>query len=264
MGGTGKTPTTIELVRRLNDMGKNPCVISRGYGGNTAGPVMVDIRKHTADDMGDEPILMAAFAPVCVARDRVLGAKLALQNGADVLVLDDALQNPSLFHDLTITVVDGAVGFGNGRVFPAGPLREPTETGLSRSDLVISIGGMVAIDGPDAVSATLDPLQTGMDWQGLRALAFAGIGRPEKFYKTLRDLGADVVQTRSFGDHQKIPEPLLKRLLTEAQAMNAQLVTTEKDAARLPKAWQQQVITLPVRLNIKQDAKLCALLQGLF
>ena len=264
LGGTGKTPTVIELVRRLQEMGKSPVVLSRGYGGSMDGPVMVDIKKHTADDVGDEPILLAGFAPICVGSDRNASADMAIANCADVLVLDDGLQNPTLHYDLTITVVDGVVGFGNGRVFPAGPLRETVKQGQTRTDLFLSIGGRVTIDGAKVLSGTLEVLQTGMEWQGMRALAFAGIGRPQKFFNTLRRVGANVVQERSFGDHQKIPVAILTRLQKEAEALNAQLVTTEKDAARLPKVWQQRVITLPVRLKVEEGEVLDDALMGLF
>jgi tetraacyldisaccharide 4'-kinase len=265
MGGTGKTPTVIDLVMRLTAMGKNPCVVSRGYGGSLQGPVMVTA-EHTADDVGDEPVLLSGFGPVCVSRDRAVGADMAIAQGADVIVLDDGLQNPALAYDLTITVVDRGVGFGNGRVFPAGPLRERVSRGLARTDIVLAIGATGDIETGEVPLTTgvLEPLQTGMDWDGLHAYAFAGIGRPEKFFNTLRDLGAKVIETREFGDHQKIPEAMLKRLDADAWAKGAQLVTTEKDAARLPKAWQQKVLTLPVRLAIDDDDVLVAKLNALF
>lgn len=265
MGGTGKTPTVIDLVMRLSEMGKTPVVVSRGYGGSLAGPVIVT-PDHTADDVGDEPVLLSGFGTVCVSRDRFAGAKLAVQNGADVLILDDGLQNPALTYDLTITVVDRTVGFGNERVFPAGPLRETVSQGLSRSDLVLAIGhqGHVPTESVPLLTGVLKPLETGMDWKDLNTYAFAGIGRPEKFFNTLRSLGAKVIETREFGDHQKIPETMLKRLDADAWAKGAQLVTTEKDAARLPKAWQQKVLTLPVRLSIDDDSLLVDRLTSLF
>ena len=265
MGGTGKTPVVIDLVSRLLEMGKKPIVVSRGYGGSYQGPIMVS-SEHTADDVGDEPILLTGFSEVCVSRNRIEGANMALSQGADVIILDDGLQNPDLSYDLTITVIDQKVGFGNSRVFPAGPLREPVASGLSRTDLIVSIGdkALTFINNVPCINGYLKPLETGMDWNGLRSFAFAGIGRPEKFFSTLKTLGAEIVATREFGDHQKIPTSMLKRLEAEALANNAQLVTTEKDAARLPKEWQQKVLTLPVRLELNDNKKLTGFLNKLF
>ena len=247
MGGTGKTPVVIDLVMRLLEMGKKPIVVTRGYGGSNKGPIMVT-SKHTADDVGDEPILLTGFSEVCVSRNRIYGAKMALSHGADVIILDDGLQNPDLLYDLTITVMDQKVGFGNSRVF------------------IISIGdkALTSIRNVPCLNGYLKPLETGMDWNGLRSFAFAGIGRPEKFFSTLRTLGAEIVATREFGDHQKIPVSILKRLEAEASLKNSQLVTTEKDAARLPKEWQQKVLTLPVRLSLNDEKKLNSLLNKLF
>jgi tetraacyldisaccharide 4'-kinase len=265
MGGTGKTPTVIDLVMRLSEMGKLPVVVSRGYGGSLEGPLMVSA-SHTADDVGDEPVLLSGFGLVCVSSDRFAGAQMAIAHGADVIILDDGLQNPALRYDLTITVVDREVGFGNGRVFPAGPLREPVSSGLARTDLVLAIGskGEIETNRVPVMTGELKPLKTGMEWDGLHAFAFAGIGRPQKFFNTLKGLGAKVKETREFGDHQKIPIAMLKRLESEAWAKGAQLVTTEKDAARLPKEWQQKILTLPVRLAIDDDSLLVKKLEKLF
>ena len=265
MGGTGKTPVVIDLVMRLLEMGKKPIVVSRGYGGSHIGPVMVS-PNHTADDVGDEPILLTGFSEVCVSRNRKEGAQMAINHGADVIILDDGLQNPDLSYDLTITVVDQQVGFGNSRVFPSGPLRETVKNGLLRTDLIVALGGrdLSSINNVPCISGFLKPLETGMDWDGLRSYAFAGIGRPEKFFTTLKKLGAVIVATREFGDHQKIPESILKRLEAEASLSNSQLVTTEKDAARLPKNWQLKVLTLPVRLSLNEENKLNHLLNKLF
>ncbi|MDB4191222.1 tetraacyldisaccharide 4'-kinase [Amylibacter sp.] len=265
MGGTGKTPVVIDLVLRLLEMGKKPIVVSRGYGGLYQGPIMVS-SEHTADDVGDEPILLTGFSEVCVSRNRIDGANMALSQGADIIILDDGLQNPDLLYDLTITVVDKKIGFGNHRVFPAGPLRESVTRGLARTDLIIGIGeNYINIENNlPFIDGFLKPLETGMEWGGLRSLAFAGIGQPKKFFSTLKTLGAEIVATREFGDHQKIPTSMLKRLEAEALANNAQLVTTEKDAARLPKEWQQKVLTLPVRLELNDDKVLTGFLNKLF
>ena len=263
VGGTGKTPTVIKLLSVFNALGIAAHVISKGYGGSTKGPLRVDEVTHTASDVGDEPLLIAAFGPCWVAKDRAAGAQAAISAGAEVLILDDGMQNPDLIKDFTIMVVDAGVGFGNERLLPAGPLRQGVSDGLVVADMVLSIGPRSSQDvfskrfkGTEDVPhvrAALEPLQTGMLWHDLRAFAFAGIGRPEKFFETLRDTGASVVATRSFGDHETLSGKLLRRMEIEAAQMGAQMVTTEKDAVRLPKAWRQKVITLPVRLDVEDE-----------
>ncbi|MCC5969465.1 MAG: tetraacyldisaccharide 4'-kinase [Pararhodobacter sp.] len=270
-GGTGKTPVVIALAQMLGEGGWSVHVVSRGYGGTLAGPVQVIERRHTAAQVGDEPLLIAAFAPVWVSRDRAAGVRAAQAAGADLVLLDDGMQNPSVLKSRTVVVVDAETGFGNGRCLPAGPLREPVDVGLKRADLVLPVGSATArqrfaaqwakeLAGTPVLGGELVPLQTGMQWQGLRALAFAGIGRPQKFFDTLKALGVELAATKALDDHQPLGAPMFRRLDQEAVALKAQLVTTEKDVVRLPRNLRTRVLTLPVRLQLDDPGALLDLL----
>jgi tetraacyldisaccharide 4'-kinase len=264
-GGAGKTPTVMWLTARV----PGAHVVSRGHGGRLEGPVRVDPDRHDASEVGDEPLLLAAFAPTWVAKDRAAGGRAAATAGATAILLDDGFQNPALEKDLSIVVVDAGAGFGNGRVLPAGPLREAVGAGLARADFVLTIGSDAQQDrltlppAPPRLRGRLAPLATGMPWAGLPVFAFAGIGRPEKFFETLRDLGADIRGTEALSDHQPLTPALLKRLGDRAAALSAQPVTTEKDAVRLPPALRGRVLTVPVRLEIEDEAPLGVALDGL-
>lgn len=258
-GGGGKTPTVIALIQRLSERGRKVHVVSRGYGGSLTGPVRVDDTRHRAEAVGDEPLLLSAFAPVWVAKYRAAGVRAAEAAGAEVILLDDGFQNPAVIPALRLLVADAARGFGNGRCIPAGPLREPVGIGLARADILLTIGETSAQAGFDAVWGPFDPprmrgrllpLQMGVDWKGERVLAFAGIADPSRFFATLRAEGAEVLRAEALGDHEILSEALLRRLEADAAALGAQLVTTEKDAVRLPPQWRARVLTLVVRLAV--------------
>ena len=269
VGGTGKTPTAIALIERLTARGQRVAVVSRGYGGSLTGPVQVT--TQSAAQVGDEPLLLSAFAPTFIAHDRAAAVRLAEASGAQVILLDDGFQNPAVAKDLALIVVDAAMGFGNGHCLPAGPLREPVAVGMRRADLVLSIGAAAAQAtfrarwplAKPVIAAELHPLAMGMDWHGARVIAFAGIGNPDKFFATLRGEGAQVLRAVALDDHQPLSDALITRLQLEAVTKVAQLVTTEKDAVRLPARFRTEVLTLAVRLRLPDWSLLDAALAKL-
>jgi tetraacyldisaccharide 4'-kinase len=243
LGGAGKTPIALTLGRMLHAAGRRPFFLTRGYGGALAGPLTVEIEKHTARQVGDEPLLLARIAPTIVARDRVAGAAIAREAGAGIVVMDDGFQNPSLQKHLAILTIDGRHGIGNGRVFPAGPLRAPLEAQLARAHALVVIGeatgaasvvtacrargfkifhGRLAPDPAAVAALTARPV-----------LAFAGIGHPEKFFATLAAAGIAAPVRRSFPDHHRYTAAQAAALVAEAERRDLELLTTEKDLVRL-------------------------------
>ncbi len=263
VGGTGKTPVAIALAHLLAARELKPVFLSRGYGGKLHGPILVSPDSRAAD-VGDEPLLLSRAAPVVVARDRRAGAQLAEAHGADVIVMDDGHQNFALEKDLSLVVVDGESGFGNGHVFPAGPLREPITQGLARADAVIVTG-----DGdPDLRGFTRPVLRThlvhdGPSVTGRRLVAFAGIGRPAKFFQALRALGAELAAGVPFADHHVFTQAEIARLKAKARAADALLVTTEKDYVRFTPDAREGIVALPVHAAFDDEAGLARLLDSL-
>ncbi|OFW72307.1 MAG: tetraacyldisaccharide 4'-kinase [Alphaproteobacteria bacterium RBG_16_64_48] len=241
-GGGGKTPTAIAVAALLAELGARPAFLTRGYGGTSEGPVLV-VKGQSAEEVGDEPLLLAEAAPTMVAADRKAGAAALEATEADLIVMDDGLQNPSLAKDLSLVVVDAAAGIGNGLIMPAGPLRAPLDRQIARSNALIVIGDgskaapladAFAGQGKPVLKARMVPRQD-RRWLGvLPVIGFAGIARPEKFFATLRNNGARLIDTRSYPDHYRYSERQARSLLREAKDYNAMLVTTEKDWVRLP------------------------------
>ena len=259
-GGSGKTPVAMALAQILLAQDKKTFFVTRGYGGSTSGPTEVTAIS-TAAEMGDEALLLARVAPTIVAHDRAQGAILAVARGAEVIVMDDGHQNFTLAKDLSLIVVDGQSGFGNGLMIPAGPLREPVAQGLSRADAVIIVGhgtpDLQGYTGP-VVRAQMTPRQNAL--RGQRVFAFAGIGRPEKFASSLKEAGANVIGTQFFADHHVFRADEIKNL--RRRAAGAQLITTEKDYVRLSAAQREGVAVLEVGISFGDD--MAPLLNRLF
>lgn len=264
LGGAGKTPTVIDLLHRLDARGIAAHAVTRGYGGSERGPHRVDVRDRPAR-VGDEPLLLASHAPTWVARDRAAGIRAALAAGAQAIVLDDGFQNPGVAKDLSIIVVDGGSGFGNGRVFPAGPLRETVTSGLARADAVLVIGDdfEVATSLP-VLRAGLEVRYHGPPLEGQAVFAFAGIGRPGKFFDTVRGMGARVVDVEAFPDHHVYSGTMANRLLARGDEQLAHTVTTEKDMVKLPPSMRGKIWPVPVALAYEDETGIEALLDTVF
>ena len=273
LGGSGKTPAAIMVARDLQAQGARPVFLTRGYGGRLGGPVMV-ASTHTAAEVGDEPLLLARVAPTIVARDRVAGAAAAEAAGAEIIVMDDGFQNPALAKSVSIVVIDGRRGIGNGCVFPAGPLRAPLAAQLAPGPLLLVIGEVGgsaeavrnAAAGRGVMTGRLVPDPAAMAaLAGRRTLAYAGIGDPEKFFATLRTAGIAVEETRSFADHHVLTAAEAAELIARADERRLTLVTTEKDLARMTgddalATLAARTMTLPVTLSIDDATPLAGLL----
>lgn len=267
-GGAGKTPVALALSRCFAGHGVAVHIVSRGYGGRLRGPVLVDPTRHDAAAVGDEALLLARQVRCWIARDRAAGVAAAAAGGAGAIVLDDGFQNPAVVKSLALIVVDAAYGFGNRRVMPAGPLREGLERGLARADAIVLLRG-------EAAAATAAPLALGgalpvvpaelvpVDGErlaGARVFAFAGIGRPQKFFAMLRIAGAELVGAKSFPDHHPFRPGEIARLRRAAARAGARLVTTAKDFVRLAPAERRDIEVFEVEIRWTDKAALAGLI----
>ena len=272
VGGAGKTPVVREILRHLTEAGLTAQGLSRGYGGRLVGPVLVDPTRHAAADVGDEPLMLARDYPIWVAHHRASGAQAAAEAGAEVIVMDDGHQNPSVAKALSLVVVDGETRddewpFGDGAVFPAGPLREPLKRGLARADAVVLLLP-ADLEAPDpqllAIFGKLPVLIARLEPDHAppagRQLGFAGIGKPWKVERALKAAGCDLVDFIRFADHQVYDEGTLKALAAQAGARGAGMVTTEKDWTRLPPAWRSRIALWPVRARFEDEDALTEVL----
>jgi tetraacyldisaccharide 4'-kinase len=263
VGGAGKTMVVLDILTRLPG---HPYALTRGYGGKLKGPVLVDRGQHDARDVGDEAMLLAARAPTVVARDRAAGARLALAEGASAIVMDDGLQNPSVKKTLSLLVIDGGYGFGNGFLLPAGPLREPVAAAAARCQAAVLIG----TDETGALAqlpANLPVHRAELQAQCAESLArrpviaFAGIGRPEKFFRSVLSLGAELVDTHAYPDHHVYSARDITALLGQTSQTGAKLVTTAKDFVKLPPALRTACLVVQAQLAWEDEDAWNSLLQ---
>lgn len=264
VGGSGKTPLALDLALRLGARGRSPAFLTRGHGGSARGPLRVQL-DHDAAAVGDEALLLVRRAPTYLGADRAATARLAVADGADVLVMDDGLQNPSLEKTLSLLVIDGGAGLGNGHVMPAGPLREPVSAAAARCRAAVLIGAdrTGANPGLPILHALLIPSSTDLASLPQRLVAFAGIGRPEKFFETLEAHGHAPLATRAFADHHRFLSAELDAIATWAAALGAVAVTTEKDLVRITPPRRVGLLALRVSLEWHDPQQVEALLDEL-
>lgn len=271
-GGAGKTPVAIDIGQRLLARGITLNFLSRGYGGTEAGPHRVNGEIDNAANVGDEPMLLSRIAPTWIARDRVAGAQAIARNGGNVIVMDDGFQNPALAKTCSVLVVDGRYGFGNGRVTPAGPLRESVPDALARADAIVLIGpddsdvaDQVAALSPNLplMRAKIVPGDEIEKLSGKKVSAFAAIARPEKFFQTLEDGGCKIVERHGFADHHVFTRQEITTLKERSRDAGLRLVTTEKDLTRIAPDQRDDIETLTITLHWEDEAALSTLFDRL-
>lgn len=263
-GGTGKTPVAVSIATLLQSLGKKPFFVTRGYGGKLK-DIIVNQQIHSATEVGDEPFILSRQAPTVINPDRYQGAKKAVENGADIIVMDDGFQNPGLKKDLSFLVFDGGAGIGNGFGIPAGPMRENLTEGLKRAQAIIIIGEdkhnlKQRFSALPVFEGSVVPCPVVID--NPKAIAFAGIGRPQKFYTSLHEIGFDLKETYDFPDHHHYRIKELKNLIDRAETLGAELYTTAKDFVKIPADLQNRFKVLEIEVKWSDRNALLDFLQN--
>lgn len=265
VGGAGKTPVVLAIADILRESGLSIAIASRGYKGEITKPTLVDKNRYTVNSVGDEPLMLARIAPTYIAAQRDLAVQMAENNGANVVIMDDGLQNPSVYKNISLLVIDGKFGIGNALVLPAGPLRETLSSGVRKCSAIIVIGkdetgilkhpALNAKTTPPILRARLEPHGQLPD-PNVPYIAFAGIGNPEKFFSTLAENGYNIVETIPFADHYNYTDGDMNEIIHKAENKGARIITTEKDEVRLPLFAKKKVQVLPVKIAWEDETQI--------
>ena len=273
VGGNGKTPTVIKCLKLLRNLGFRPQIVSKGYKSKLKGPLLVCPKTNSHTEVGDEPLMLAAYGPTWISKKRTLGVRSALNADANIVILDDGFQNNSIAKDFSIVVVDTSVGFGNGKIIPAGPLRESISVGLDRANIIIAIGSqdeknafeaeLNLFTDTEVIHGRLTPCVSSLNLRDKEVVCFAGIAHPKKFFRLIESLGAKIIKTHSFPNHKSLKENQLETLIAEAKKSCAYLVTTEKDFVRVPAKYKEFIYEIKVELTLDHEETLCEKLRKL-
>ncbi len=269
VGGAGKTPIVFAITELLKKDGFKVAIASRGYKGDITNPTIVDKNRHTVNSVGDEPLMLARIAPTYIAKKRKAAIQMAEKNGANIIIMDDGLQNPTIAKDISLLIIDGKYGVGNGFIMPAGPLREKLSAGIAKSDAIIIVGEggfnikkypvLFKKSTPPVIHASLEPFGNLPD-KSRPYIAFAGIGNPDKFFATLVENGYNLVEKIPFADHYNYTDQDINNLIHKSEETGAELITTEKDEVRLPLFARKKIRVLPVRIKWANEKQIHNLL----